>query len=64
MLQLVDKDTWVIHAHDGVRLESYFVACERGEIDRPRPAYFATTHNHITCLWCAVGARRNHWKIG
>lgn len=62
MLQLVDKDTFVIHAHDGIRLESYFTACERGGTDHPRPAYFATTHNHITCLWCAAGRRRNDYK--
>ena len=33
-MQLIDEETEVVHAHDGMRVESYFVACERGEIDR------------------------------
>jgi hypothetical protein len=60
MFQLIDEETGVIHQHDGLRAESYFTACERGEIDRPRPRYAALHANcMVTCLWCAAGTRRN-----
>ena len=63
-MQLLDQETGVVHAHDGGPASSYFTACERGEIDHPRPRYAAMHNFTVTCLWCASGKRRNPWTVG